>query len=122
MCGKSLFGMLKLLRYLARTGLDLCELDQVNAHFLAQLEKHPSAEVLTQYVKQWTQFLDPVAKPIAPQESWPPDWTAKGAAKEVFLSLGYGGAVSTWCLKCDVEPAELPPVVHVLEKEQQELR
>jgi len=49
--GESFFGMPKLLRYIARTGLDVCDLDQENSHFLAQLERHPSAEVLNQYVK-----------------------------------------------------------------------
>ena len=50
--GKSLFGMPKLLRYIGRTGLDACDIDQVNAHFHAQSKRHPEAEVLTQYIKE----------------------------------------------------------------------
>ena len=120
--GKSFFGMPKLLRYIARTGLDACDIDQVNAHFLAQSERHPAAEVLTQYIEERAATLELVAKCIAPQESWPPDWTAKGVAKELFLQIGYGGLVSTWCEKYEVEPEALPPIVHAFEREQQELR
>ena len=114
--------MPKLLRYIARAGLDACDIDQVNAHFLAQSKRHPAAEVLTQYIEEWAATLELVAKCIAPQESWPPDWTAKGVAKELFLKIGYGGVVSTWCEKYNVEPEALPPIVHAFEREQQELR
>ena len=63
--GKSFFGMPKLLRYIARTGLDACDIDQVNAHFLAQSKRHPEAEVLTQYIEERTATLELVAKHIA---------------------------------------------------------
>lgn len=120
--GRSLFGMPKLLRHLARTGLDACDLDQVNSHFSAQLARHPAAKTLKNYVKNRPMILHEVAAAITPQPAWPKGWTSEGAAKELFLSLGYGGAISTWCEKYGVVHEAIPQVVRDFELEQQQLR
>ena len=49
--GRSLFGLPKMLKYLARTGLSACDIDQTNAHFQCQLSRHPNARELGKYVK-----------------------------------------------------------------------
>ena len=120
--GRSLFGMPRLLRHMARAGLDACDIDQVNSHFCAQAARHPSAPVLKKYIDNRTDVLHEVARAITPQPTWPLDWTAEGAAKVLFLSLGYGGAISTWCDEYHVPSGCLPAIVHEFEKEQRLLR
>ena len=120
--GRSLFGMPKLLRHIARTGLDACDLDQVNSHFCAQAARHPSAPALKHYIENRAAIIQEVAQAMEPQSTWPPDWTAEGAAKVLFLSLGYGGAISTWCEEYRVPPECLPSIVRDFEKEQRSLR
>ena len=77
--GRSLFGMPKILRHIARTGLDACDLDQINSHFSAQLARHPSATQLKRYVETRTDILTDVATCVLPQDWWPSGWTNEGA-------------------------------------------
>ena len=63
--GKSLFGMPKLIRLIARTGLDACDLDQINSHFRAQLARHPTAVVLKNYVENRVSILREVAQSVS---------------------------------------------------------
>ena len=84
--GRSLFGMPKLLRHIARTGLDACDLDQVNSHVCAQVARHPAAPPLKHYIENRAAIIQEVAEAMEPQSTWPPDWTAEGAAKVLFLS------------------------------------
>ena len=120
--GRSLFGMPKLLRHIARAGLDACDLDQVNSHFCAQAARHPSAPALKHYIENRAEIIREVANEIEPQPNWPPDWTPEGAAKVLFLSLGYGGAISTWCEEYGVPSDRLPAIVRNFEREQRALR
>ena len=120
--GRSLFAMPKLLRHIARTGLNACDLDQVNSHFCAQAARHPDAPILKHYIENRTTLIREVANTIQPQTNWPPDWTAEGAAKVLFLTLGYGGAISTWCTEYCVPADCLPAIVTEFEQEQRSLR
>ena len=78
--GKSLFGLPKYLRNLARAGLKDCYiLDLVNAHPAITLRRHPSLQALGEYVNQREQVLAQIPR-------------QRPQAKELFIRLLYGGA------------------------------
>ena len=122
--GKSLFAMPKLLRHLARTGLPACDIDQNSSHFWVQWSRHKGdAPVLDRYLGgERDQILADVASKIVPSSDWPPDWTAKGVAKQLFIQLGYGGCVETWASRHNVRHSALPPFVAAFAQEQGRLR
>jgi hypothetical protein len=77
---------------------------------------------LKHYIENRATVIQAVAQTILPQPTWPPDWTTEGAAKVLFLTLGYGGAISTWCEEYCVPSDCLPAIVGDFEKEQRSLR
>ena len=122
--GKSAFAMPKLLRYLARTGLPACDIDQNSCHFLVQWSRHKcDAPLLNRYLGgERDQILADVASKITPSPDWPPDWTTKAVAKQLFIKVGYAGCAETWASRYGVRHSALPPFVAAFAKEQGRLR
>ena len=94
--GKSAFAMPKLLRYLARTGLPACDVDQNSCHFWVQWSRHRGdAPMLDRYLGgERDKILEDVASKITPSPDWLSDWTTKAVATQLFIQLGYEGGAS----------------------------
>jgi len=100
------------LRRLARAGLRVVDIDQENSHFRAELRRHPAAEALSRYIRQRDVCLQEVMQL----------GVSRDHAKQLFLQLGYGGGVATWCEDNGVDAARLPPFVEAFRREQAALR
>ena len=120
--GRSLFGLPKMLKYMARTGLPACDIDQTNAHFRCQLSRHPNARELGKYVHEREAILQSVMAVVTPAPHWPPGRTTRSVVKDLFISLGYGGSVRTWCERYEVDEGRLPAFVKAFAREQAALR
>ena len=89
------------------------DIDQDNAHFEAQLARHPGKHALLKYIRDKGGIRDMIAGSTG---------VDKGAAKQLFLRLAYGGDMAAWCRDHKVDIASLPPFVAEFAAEQKEIR
>ena len=129
--GRSLFSVSKKsLRHLARTGLQGLDIDQVNAHFQAQLQRHPRARSLGEYIRNRETMLQQIIRLLEQGERQKPEGRAsallpseaRDAAKDLFIILGYGGCERKWCEDHGVGVERLPAFAREFSREQQDLR
>ena len=129
--GRSLFSVSKKsLRHLARTGLQGLDIDQVNAHFQAQLQRHPRARSLGEYIRNRETMLQQIIRLLEQGERQKPEGRAsallpseaRDAAKDLFIILGYGGCERKWCEDHGVDVERLPAFAREFSREQQDLR
>ena len=101
--GRGLFCLPRLLRACGRQGLhNTVDIDQENAHFLAQLERHPGRPALLRYTREKDGIRDIVAEATK---------VCRQKAKRLFLQICYGGCVASWCLEHGVAPSDAPSFV-----------
>ena len=112
--GRSLFCLPGLLRACGRQGLhNTMDIDQDNAHFEAQVARHPGKLALLKYIRDKGGIRDMVARSTG---------VDKAAAKQFFSRLAYGGDMAAWCRDHKVDIASLPPFVAEFAAEQREIR
>ena len=96
---RSLFGFPSYIRNLARSGLpDLYVLDLVNCHLAVLRRRHPTLDHLAYYVENREAVLASIP-------------ASRGEAKELFISILYGGSPTVWCADHSVSPDSLPEFV-----------
>jgi len=109
--GRSLFALPRVLRAVGRSGIeDIVDVDQINSHCRAQLERHPGMTCLRRYVEDREAALREVI-----------EWAgvSRDDAKHLFLRLLYGGSSAKWLREQGLE--RLPPFVLDFEAEQREI-
>ena len=97
-----------------RQGLhNTVDIDQDNAHFLAQLERHPGRPALLRYTREKDGIRGVVAEATK---------VCRQKAKRLFLQICYGGSVASWCSEHGVAPSDVPSFVFEFAAEQVEIR
>lgn len=117
--GRSFFAVSKLLRWTARTRIPGVDIDQVNSHFVAQLRRHPQARCLGEYVSDRDRVLDEIIRKMGPDMH---EEQRREAAKELFITLGYGGGCENWCKDYSVPKEAVPEFAKDFANEQRALR
>jgi hypothetical protein len=104
LAGLSVFAFSKPIRYLCRSGLNVSEIDIVNAVYSVFCEICMVPEV----VRRYRDDRDNVLREVG---AWLQDKSGtsitRDAVKELFISLGFGGSVWTWMQEHLPEPVEL---------------
>ncbi len=111
---QSLFSLPGVLRDAGRGGKswNTMDVDQENCYPRAQLARHPCKPVLARYVAERKEILAEVQTACG---------VSRGAAKELFLRLMFGGSVDTWQREHGAQGA-VPEFVSRFADEQNQIR
>jgi hypothetical protein len=105
LAGLSVFAFNKRIRYLARSGLDMCEVDITNAFFNVLRLMLPALPArIVRYCDDRDNVLQSVLAFIEEQSG---EKITRDDVKELFISIGFGGSVYGWLKRHLKEPPTL---------------
>ena len=108
--GRSLFCLPRVLRGVGRCNMwNTVDVDQVNAHFEAQIARHPGRAHVLHYVRHRKEVREEVVEATG---------VAAEGSKLLFLQLCYGGSAQSWAAEYNVTAEALPPFVEQFDVEQ----
>ena len=104
LAGLSIFAFNKCIRYLCRHGLNMCEVDIVNAVYSVFCEILDVPQILRDFRDKREDIMNSMLKYLEQKSG---KQLSRDSVKELFITLGFGGSVWSWMQEHLQEPIEL---------------